>query len=187
MCCFFLEIRCVRVFFNPCPSFPMVPVGTDLLECKQPWITVGSLFPLHKATEPWEQPFIQLVIIRVYNTVTATQLNRNPTPLQLSLKEPINKTGNFCGFFLPFISVWDHQWNVNTTPWCCLLGKESTPLQRKLAMKMTKKFPLLALFVQYWRPLKHQIHFMSTRLSENMSICGSMLPNTLHRTHFLLC
>lgn len=69
----------MRVFFNPCPSFPMVPVGTDLLECKQPWITVGSLFPLHKATKPWEQPFIQLVIIRVYNTVTATQPNGNCT------------------------------------------------------------------------------------------------------------
>lgn len=69
----------MRVFFNPCPSFPMVPVGTDLLECKQPWITVGSLFPLHKATKPWEQPFIQLVIIRVHNTVTATHPNGNCT------------------------------------------------------------------------------------------------------------
>lgn len=63
-CVGFVEIRCVRVSFNPCPSFPVVPVGTDLLECKQPWITVGSLFQLHKATKPWEQPFTQLVIIR---------------------------------------------------------------------------------------------------------------------------
>lgn len=72
-CVGFVEIRCVRVFFNPCPSFLVAPVGTDLLECKQPWITVGSLFPLHKATKPWEQPFTQLVVIRIYDTVTATQ------------------------------------------------------------------------------------------------------------------
>lgn len=64
----FVEIRCLRVFFNPCPSFPIVPVGTDLLECKQPWITVGSLLQLHKATKPWEHPFIQLVIITFYHT-----------------------------------------------------------------------------------------------------------------------
>lgn len=116
-CVGFLEIRCVRVFFNPCPSFPMVPVGTDLLECKQPWITVGSLFPLHKATEPWEQPFIQLVIIRIHNTVTATQLNRNPTPLQLSLREPINKTGNFCELFTTFsVSLGDCQPRALTSP-----------------------------------------------------------------------
>lgn len=73
-----LQILCVRVFFNPCPSFPMVPEGTDLLECKQPWITVGSLFQLHKATKPWEQSFTQLVIIRVYNSGTASQMKLTP-------------------------------------------------------------------------------------------------------------
>lgn len=79
-CVGFIEIWCVRVSFNPCPSFHMVPVGTDLLECKQPWITVGSLYPFHKATKPWEQQFIQLVIIRVHNTVTDVQLKSNPHP-----------------------------------------------------------------------------------------------------------
>lgn len=51
----------------------MVPVGTDLLECKQPWITVGSLFQLHKATKPWESPFTQLAVFRLHQAGTATQ------------------------------------------------------------------------------------------------------------------
>lgn len=61
----------------------MVSVGTDLLECKQPWITVGSLFQLHKATKPWEQSLTQPVIIRVYNSGTASQLKLMPGILYL--------------------------------------------------------------------------------------------------------
>lgn len=75
MCVGFVVIWCVRILFNPYPSFRMVLVGTDLLECKHPWITVGSLFPLHKTTKPWKQSFVQLVITSVYNT--AIQLNSN--------------------------------------------------------------------------------------------------------------
>lgn len=82
-CVGFGEIFSVRVFFNPCPSFPMVSVGTDLLECKQPWITVGSLFQLYKATKPWEQSFTQPVIIRVYNSGTAIQMKLMPSLLYL--------------------------------------------------------------------------------------------------------
>lgn len=36
--------------------------GTDLLECKQPRLTVGSLFPTYKAAKPWEYPFTGLLI-----------------------------------------------------------------------------------------------------------------------------
>lgn len=169
----------------------MVPVGTDLLECKQPWITVGSLFPLHKATEPWEQPFIQLVIIRVHNTVTATQLNGNPTPLQLSLREPINKTGNFCGCFTTFyVSLGsDLESQPRALPSPARLGDNT--LQYKGNWQWND-----------WKiPLTGTFHAVLHRFNELWCIraalwaqdpvwtcqyVGENLLNILHHTHFLL-
>lgn len=119
---------CVRVFFNPCPSFPMVPEGTDLLECKQPWITVGSLFQLHKATKLWEQSFTQLVIIRVYNSGTASQMKLTPRiPYLLrTFTRFVFKEDFGCFFlFLGFSQYFSRQCSFATTPLNCWLVESS--------------------------------------------------------------
>lgn len=77
---------------------------------------MGSLFPLHKATKPWEQPFIQLVIIRVHNSVTATQTNGMPrlTPSAAYLFS-FAEMQNF--FFVGFLSPFYPGLEFPASPW----------------------------------------------------------------------